>query len=100
MPMVTLFGNLRRLAGETQLRLAGETVGAVLEMLCARHPPLRAAIFDGAALRPHVRVIVNGRDSELLQGLSTPLTDDDQVAIFPPIAGGRVSPVSGGRNSL
>jgi molybdopterin converting factor small subunit len=32
--------------------------------------------------------MVNGVDSELAQGLDTAVGEDDQIAIFPPIAGG------------
>jgi molybdopterin converting factor small subunit len=32
--------------------------------------------------------MVNGIDSELMAGLETAVSGDDQLAIFPPIAGG------------
>ena len=54
----------------------------------ADNAALSTAIFDGAQLRAHLRVLVNGRDIELAQGLDTPLEFNDQVAIFPPVAGG------------
>ena len=57
--------------------------------LCAAHPELRAAIFDGQALARYVRVMVNGRDIELTEGLNTEINENDQLAIFPPIAGGK-----------
>ena len=58
-------------------------------MLCANDDTLRDAIFQAdEMLRPHVRVVVNGRDSELEQGLDTELDETDEVAVFPPIAGG------------
>jgi molybdopterin converting factor small subunit len=49
---------------------------------------LQAEIFDGVALHPYVRVMINGRDSELEQGLDTIVSTNDQIAIFPPLAGG------------
>ncbi|MFC2054552.1 MoaD/ThiS family protein [Chloroflexota bacterium] len=40
-------------------------------------------------LSPHIIVLVNGRHvSHLPDGLSTELNDGDEVALFPPIAGG------------
>lgn len=33
-------------------------------------------------------IIVNGRNVHHLQGLDTPLADDDKVAIMPPVLGG------------
>ncbi len=85
---VKLFGNLRRIAGHAEQEGSGTTVQEVLINLCADNKPLQAAIFDGTALRAHVRVIINGRDSELAQGLETAVSNNDQIAIFPPIAGG------------
>ncbi len=103
MPVVKLYGNLRKLApsmagaGRGDRKIAhgipipGETVQAVIDGLCASSSELRAALLDQGALRPYVRVIINGRDSELEQGLATPLHPQDQVSIFPPIAGGSFS---------
>ena len=89
MPLVKLFGNLRQFAGAKHLDLPGTTVREVLEVLCANDDTLRDAIFQAdEMLRPHVRVVVNGRDSELEQGLDTELGETDEVAVFPPIAGG------------
>ena len=86
--IIKLFGGLRRTAGIAEAEGSGLTIREVLENLCREHETLRAAILEGDGLRPHVRVMVNGRDSELAKGLETPVADDDQIAIFPPIAGG------------
>ena len=88
MPLIKLFGNLRRLAGVSQVQASGATVRHVIETLCANNAALRDAILHGDALRANVRVMVNGYDVELAQGLDTPVRADDQIAIFPPIAGG------------
>jgi molybdopterin synthase sulfur carrier subunit len=91
---VKLFGNLRGLAGlasgQTTTSATGGTAGEVLLDLCARHPALREAIFDGRSLAPYVRVMVNGQDIELADGLDTTVAEGDQLAIFPPIAGGLI----------
>ena len=83
-----LFGNLRDYAGAHEIEGGGATVNQVLNGLCDEYPGLRDAIFDGDRLLPHVRVMIDGRDIELDQGLDTPIGADDQLAIFPPIAGG------------
>lgn len=88
MPYITLFGHLRRLAGATQAQASGATVRQAIETLCANNVALRDAILHLDALRAQVRVMVNGYDVELAQGLDTAVKADDQIAIFPPIAGG------------
>lgn len=88
MPTIKLFGNLRQIAGAPQWTLPAENISSALSMLCSENAELQAAILDNGALRPHVRVMVNGLDIELGLGLDTPLDPNDQVAIFPPIAGG------------
>jgi molybdopterin synthase sulfur carrier subunit len=89
---VRLFGNLRRSTGQTSGRIAvtasGATVRDVLLDLCATYPSLQEEIFDGQVLGPHVRVMINGHDIEFADGLDTAVSDEDQLAIFPPIAGG------------
>ena len=88
MAQVKLFGNLRQHTAEAVISASGNTVWEVLETLFAQYPALKTAVTDNNQLRPHVRVIVNGRDSELADGLETAVSDNDQIAIFPPIAGG------------
>lgn len=89
MPALKLYGNLREFVERPTLEVAGETAGAVLDALCASNPALGDAIrsSDGE-LQPYVRVLVNGRDVTLAQGMATPVSEADQIAIFPPIAGG------------
>lgn len=88
MAQVKLFGGLPRLAGGNVHQAAGQTVQAVLAELFARFPALQTAVLDGAAPRPYVRIMVNGHDVELGDGLATAVTGEDTIAIFPPIAGG------------
>jgi len=85
---IKLFGGLRLKAGGAEQEGNGATIREALESICADNETLRAAIFDGDVLRPHVRVMVNGRDSELASGLDTTVTSTDQIAVFPPLAGG------------
>ena len=89
MATVKLFGGLRDHAEAHALEVDGETVGAALDGLCMGRAGLREALFLDGKLQPHVRVMVNGRDIELDHGLATLVDREDQIAIFPPIAGGR-----------
>ena len=88
MPQVKLYGLFRKHAASSKVDILGGTVRVVLTTLCVDNQSLCEAMFDENGLRSHVRVMVNGRDMDLLQGLETNLTTNDQIAIFPPIAGG------------
>jgi len=39
-------------------------------------------------LRKDMTILVNGKPIRLLEGVNTPLKDEDVIAIFPPVAGG------------
>jgi molybdopterin synthase sulfur carrier subunit len=85
---IKFYGGLRQIAGTKEQEVSGLTIRDALEKICADNELLQMAIFDGTNLHQHVRVMVNGRDSELAKGLETPLSANDQIALFPPIAGG------------
>ncbi len=88
MPSIKFFGNLRQMARSSRLQVEGDCVRSLLDALCRQNPQLGEAILEEGQLRPHVRVVVNGHDVALEQGLDTPVTETDQVAIFPPLGGG------------
>lgn len=88
MAIIKLFGDLRPESGTAVLEFQGETVRALLAALIAKQPQLETALFDGNELQPHVRIMINGHAIELADGLETAVSPNDQIAIFPPIAGG------------
>lgn len=85
MPTVKLFANLRKLAGTKEVSIAGETLGAVLRQLAKTSPSLEILLLEKNELRPHVIVTLNGRNTN---ELNTQVTEQDVIAVFPPIAGG------------
>lgn len=85
MPTVKLFANLRKLAGTKELSIAGSTLGAVLNELVEQHPALDGVVLENGQIRPHVVITINGHNAV---DLNASVTEQDVVAIFPPIAGG------------
>lgn len=85
MPIVKLFVNLRKLAGTKELSITEATVGAVLNELVKRNPLLGEVILENGILRPHIVVTLNGHN---VIDLNMQVTEQDVIAIFPPIAGG------------
>ena len=72
-------------------RSAPKTLRELGDQLCAELGPKFAEEFytsDKTALGEKIIVMVNGRRTEFLQGLDTPLAESDTVQIFPVVAGG------------
>jgi MoaD family protein len=90
MARVTFYGTFRRHTDDWQQEVSAATVDEALRSLTADNPALHDELFgeDDATLRPFVRVLVNGRDVELIADLQTPLEADDEVSVFSPVAGG------------
>jgi MoaD family protein len=85
MPVVKLYANLRKLAGTKELSIKGGTVGAVVNELVRQSPPVGDVVVENGALRPHIILTLNGHN---IIDLEEPVTEQDVIAIFPPIAGG------------
>jgi len=85
MPLIKLYANLRKLAGTKELSITGGTIGAVLNELVKWNPPVGDVILENGDLRQHIIVTLNGHN---IIDLETPVTEEDIVAVFPPIAGG------------
>jgi MoaD family protein len=85
MPVVKLYANLRKLAGTKELSITEGTVGAVVNELVRQHPSVGDVILENGELRQYIIITVNGQNTI---DLETSVTEQDVIAIFPPIAGG------------
>lgn len=88
---VKYFATIRSYTGETERRLAEPPADlrALLTTLAARYgTAFRRAVFSGDQLNGEIIILVNGRNVLYLQGLDTPLAADDEVSVFPMVAGG------------
>jgi molybdopterin converting factor small subunit len=89
MPTVSIPTPLRPHAGGLDsVSAPGATVGEVLRQVVTAHPDLRDRLFDGEEIRRFVNVYVNNEDIRFLEELDTAVTDRDEIAIIPAIAGG------------
>ncbi|HTX70166.1 MAG TPA: ubiquitin-like small modifier protein 1 [Thermoleophilia bacterium] len=88
---VKYFATIRTYAGEATRRLdeAPATLRELLDVLTQRYGmAFHNAVLEDGDLSPQVIILVNGRNVLYLQKLSTPLEPQDEVSIFPMVAGG------------
>lgn len=82
---------LRRLTGgQSKLAVAGENVGELLRAVDSQYPGVAEKVFDGDGnVKRFINVFLNDDEIRTLQGLETPVGDNDRVSIVPAMAGGR-----------
>ena len=80
----------RRMTGNhPQVEVEGATIAEVLDNLDRRFPGVHDLIYSSEHEIPaHINIYVNNQEIGSLGGDATPLTQGDQVAIIPAIAGG------------
>lgn len=89
--IVKYFATIRTYTSENERRVDDPpaTIGPLLEMLAARYgTSFRRAVFEGNELSPQIIILVNGRNVVYSGRLQAPLAADDEVSIFPMVAGG------------
>ena len=93
MGTVKLYATLRdRASGRRDIEVpwsAGESVITMIRRLIEQAPGLEGQVLDqDGTLLPFVSVFLNGRDIRYLGGLNAPLNGNQEVSIFPAVAGG------------
>lgn len=75
--------------GQTAVEATGDTVGDLVKSLIAAHPGLETNLLDDkGGIRRFVNIYVNDEDIRFLDGADTKVSDGDEVAILPAVAGG------------
>jgi molybdopterin synthase sulfur carrier subunit len=91
---VRFFAYLRNFTGCAEADIpCEETAGALARSLCNRYgAKLRQKIFPvenpDTEFGPEIIILINGRHVCHLGGTAAPLKSDDQVDLFPVVAGG------------
>ena len=80
------------LAGARQevISFDGNTIGELLERLITRHPALKACFAekDKMEAAPGFSILLNGKEIMWLQGMSTPLSEGDEIDLLRFVSGG------------
>lgn len=88
-----LFANLAEVAGAKRVTVEvpeGATVTDALDALLESHPDLEERVLgEDGELADHINVLRNGENVFANgAGLETPVDEDDELAMFPPVSGG------------
>ncbi len=74
---------------QTEVTLSGTTVAEVLENLVSQYPVIQPHVFDSSGkVRRHINLFVNTENIRELNGLDTPVTEQDVVKVLPSVTGG------------
>ena len=81
---------LRKLTNnETSVDAIGKTIEQIVESLDSAYPGMRERLIDdNGDLRHFVNIYLNGEDIRYIDGLKSPVSDNDELSIVPAVAGG------------
>lgn len=88
---VRAFAGFREILGkERELdAIEGSTIADLLNELASSNPCFKESAFDNSgSLQDYVLLMVNKKRIDPLQDLSMVMHEGDELAIFPPVAGG------------
>jgi molybdopterin converting factor small subunit len=75
--------------GQSEVPVNGRNVAEAMESLLTQFPALRPHLANSRGeLRPFVNLFLGENNIRELQGLDTPLADNDRLILIPAIAGG------------
>ncbi len=74
---------------QTEIAVSAATAGELIEKIIEQYPTIRFHLVDAEGnLRKHFNVFVNGTHIRDLDGLDTPLREQDRVILMASAAGG------------
>ncbi len=81
---------LRKLTnGKASVDTEGATVGSIIVSLESTYPGIQERLIDDSGeLRHFVNIYLNGEDIRYLDGLTSSVSDQDELSIVPAVAGG------------
>jgi MoaD family protein len=77
--------------GAKEVEADGQNVGELLRAVATEHPDTERQLFaEDGQLNRYVNVYLNDEDVRVLDGLDTPVTENDTLVILPAMAGGAI----------
>ena len=90
--IITLYFHIRHLTGKKQVIAEGKTIEEVINYLITKEKAgkqIKSLLFEKEQLSSRYRIMLNGRNINLLNGLLTVVKENDEIAILPAIGGGK-----------
>ena len=76
-------------SGKSEVTVTGVKISEALTDLTTQFPAIKPHLFNEAGeLRPFVNLFVGENNIKDLQGVDTPIKDDEKIMLIPSIAGG------------
>ncbi|MDI3480554.1 MAG: sulfur-carrier protein [Tepidanaerobacteraceae bacterium] len=87
---VKFFGNIRDITGTKEIQINGAaSLRQLLQQLCDKYgKTFNEKVYKDNNITGEVIILVNGRNVYFTGGIETALSKDDEVSIFPIVAGG------------
>ncbi|MBL06538.1 MAG: molybdopterin synthase sulfur carrier subunit [Chloroflexi bacterium] len=73
---------------KTSVEIDGEKIINILENLDQKFPGVIEKIMENNSLKHFVNIYINGEDIRYLDSLNTEVSESDEIAIVPAVAGG------------
>ncbi len=75
--------------GQAEVSVSGSNVAAAMRDLVEQYPTLEQHLYNGnGEMRAFVNLFLGADNIKDLQGLETPLSEEDTLRLIPSIAGG------------
>lgn len=89
---IKVFANFREICGGKKVDIEvydNEPIENVLDRLIEKYPKMKEELFtEDKEIKPLVHVFINGKNVIHLEGLKSKVKTTDEIALFPPVAGG------------
>jgi MoaD family protein len=84
------FTGIKQIIGQKQIEMSAKSVEDLINKLKKEYDPVfsNELFNEDGKVKKIYRIVVNGRNINLLDGFQTKLQNDDMVVIMPAIAGG------------
>ena len=89
MPIIRIPAVISETGGARKVEVDGDTVLEALHAYGKEHgPELEENVLGDGKIKEYINVYVNGKDVRNLEGVDTPLDDEDEIRIIPAASGG------------